>query len=172
MPAAEKLAKFLAEQDAATTAVRLERLAFLGAMREGNNGILFRGGDIAAEAFHEMEHSYVNGCFISCVLTAQVVLEHTLAAVLEDFGVETNGKGFAKLCNLAHSNGVICDAKLDDFNSLRRSRNPYTHTTPMLSDSCMITRVLEKRIPPREIFKLDAESAIRTVVDYIAPSRS
>ena len=147
---------------------RLERLKQLRDHYDRDHGILFYGGYIPARAFEEMQFCYIHGSYISCVLAAQVVLEHMLAALLEETDCDPAGFGFAKLCDAALNEDLISQPEFDRFNVLRRLRNPYTHSQPLMGRSCIIRRVAESMVSPQDIFKADAESALETVIEFIS----
>src|SRR5947208_14684884 len=107
---------------------RLERLKFVREQHPAENDHLFFGGPIPAQAFQEMQFCYIHGAYISCTLAAQVVLEHLFAAFLEWNGRDDlDGAGFKALSEAALGEGLISQNEFDDFERLRRIRNPYTH---------------------------------------------
>ena len=62
---------------------RAERLSFLlEHFGTEERGMLFHGGVVSVAAFEEMRLCYLNGLFVSCVVVAQIVIEHTLAHML------------------------------------------------------------------------------------------
>ena len=88
-----------------------------------------------------MQFCYIHGAYISCTLAAQVVLEHLFAAFLEWNGRDDlDGAGFKALSEAALAEGLISQNEFDDFDRLRRIRNPYTHSKPFMGESCIVRR--------------------------------
>jgi hypothetical protein len=144
---------------------RAERLAFLiehfGA---ADGGMLFHGGVVPAYAFEEMRSCYLHGLFISCVVAAQIVIEHTLSGLLEWSGrADLKGASFMKLTEEALNDQLISQAEFDTIDELRRLRNPYTHSKPLMHESCFIRRSGETGSHPWDLFKEDAEKAVLAV---------
>lgn len=165
----DELTEWIKSADANSLDARLERLKYVRDHYNRDHGILFHGGHIPARAFDEMQFCYIHGSYISCVLAAQVVLEHMLAALLEwKDRDDLDGVGFARLCDAALSDKLISQGEYDTFNALRRLRNPYTHSQPLMGPTCIIRRVAETRLPPEEVFKADAESALAAVIGFVS----
>jgi len=164
-----ELTEWITSADANSLAERLERLKYVRDHFNRDHGILFQGGHIPARAFDEMQFSYIHGSYISCVLAAQVVLEHMLEAALEwNDHDDIHGAGFARLCYAALAEDLISQDEFDRFNTLRRLRNPYTHSQPLMGRSCIIRRVTETGIPAEELFKVDAETALAAVIGLVS----
>ncbi|MGD0384478.1 MAG: hypothetical protein ABSA77_13235 [Thermoguttaceae bacterium] len=168
-PADHELTEWLMSADAKSFAERIERLQFVRKQYNHEYGILFPGGPVPARAFEEMQFSYVNGAYLSCVLTAQVVLEHVMVGMLDWIDRDDlDGFGFLQLCQAALSENLITQQEFDQFNSLRRLRNPYTHSSPFMGRSCIIRRTVESGNPPEELFKADAQVALRAVISLFS----
>ncbi len=116
-----------------------------------------------------MQFSYIHGAYVSCILAAQVVLEHLFAGVLEWNGrVNLDGAGFKALSEAALAEGVISQDEFDDFERLRRIRNPYTHSKPFMGESCIIRRSAESGRAPHELFKEDGQKALTIVANVLS----
>jgi hypothetical protein len=151
--------------DARTLQDRFERLKFVRDQHPAENDHLFFGGPIPAQAFQEMQFCYIHGAYISCTLAAQVVLEHLFTAFLEWNGRnDLDGAGFKALSEAALAEGLISQSEFNDFERLRRIRNPYTHSKPFMGESCVIRRSAESGLPPHEVFKEDAQKALAIVI--------
>jgi hypothetical protein len=116
-----------------------------------------------------MQFCYIHGAYISCTLAAQVVLEHLFAAFLEWNGRENlDARGFKALSEAARAEGLISQDEFDDFEMLRRIRNPYTHNKPFMGESCIVRRTAESGLGPDEVFKEDAQKALAIVIKVLS----
>jgi hypothetical protein len=161
----DELTEWLTSGDARTLTERVERLRFVREQYDREHGLLLQGGLISARAFEEMQFSYVNGAYLSCVLAAQVVLEHELTGLLDWIEkYDLDGTGFLRLCEAALSEEIITQQEFAEFDRLRKVRNPYTHSKAFMGRSCIIRRSAENCCAPEDLFKADAEMALRTVI--------
>lgn len=165
----KELLDWLRDSDEHTYLERLVRLKFVRSQYASEEfNVLFYGGHISARAFGEMQLSFIQGAFISCLLTAQIVLEHSLDALLTNAGrTDLNGYGFAKLCAAALEEKLISQDEHDNFSRLRNLRNPYTHSTPFMKKHCVIKRSVESKNTLEQQFETDAEFALSTVIQLI-----
>jgi hypothetical protein len=164
-----ELRDWMTTADASSLDDRLERLKFVRRQHPAENDHLFFGGAIPHQAFQEMQFCYIHGAYISCTLAAQVVLEHLFAACLEWNGRgDMDGAGFKALSEVALAEGLISQDEFDDFERLRRIRNPYTHSKPFMGESCIVRRSAERRLPHHELFKEDAEKALAIVIKMLS----
>jgi hypothetical protein len=164
------LVAWLAEDEARSRPYRAERLAFLlEHFGTEERGMLFYGGIISAHAFDEMRLCYLNGLFISCVVVAQIVIEHTLARMLSLAGRDDLERvSFQKLVEEAAKERLISQDEFDALDELRRLRNPYTHSKPFMHDSCFVRRSAEADSQPWDLFKEDAEKAVLAVSSLLS----
>src|SRR5262245_21775686 len=158
------LMAWLAADEAKSRPYRAERLALLlEHFGSEERGMLFHGGIVPAHAFQELRLCYLHGLFISCVVVAQIVIEHTLAGMLRMGGRDDlEGASFKKLLEEAEADGLISAAEYDAFDELRQLRNPYTHSKPPMHESSVGCRTAETGSHPWDLFKEDAEKAIIT----------
>jgi hypothetical protein len=164
-----ELRDWMKTADARSLEDRLERLKFVRQRHPAENDHLFFGGAIPAQAFQEMQFCYVHGAYISCTLAAQVVLEQLFAAFLEWNGRDDlDGAGFKALSEAALAEGLISQDEFDDSERLRRMRNPYTHSKPLMRESCIVRRSAESGLPPHELFKEDAQKALAIVIKVLS----
>ena len=131
----------------------------------GQNGYMqFFSGMVPVQAFEEMRLAYLNGLYVSCVVVSQIVIEHIIAGMFSLFGRDDlEGVGFQKLTTEAVAVGFISQEEFEDLERLRRRRNPYTHSKPVMHPNGLIRRAVEANTHPVELFKLDAEAALRAV---------
>ena len=66
------------------------------------------------------------------------------------------------------SRGLISQEEFDDFERLRRIRNPYTHSKPFMGESCIVRWSAESGLPPHELFKEDAQKALAIVIKVLS----
>ena len=164
-----ELLEWMKTADARSLQDRLERLKFVREQHPAENGHLFFGGPVPAQAFQEMQFCYIHGAYVSCTLAAQVVLEHLFAGFLEWNGRDDlDGAGFKALSAAALAEGLISQNEFDDFQRLRSIRNPYTHSKPFMGASCIVRRSAESGLPPHELFKEDAQKALAIVIKVLA----
>jgi len=133
--------------------------------RFGQSGyMLFFGGVVPAQAFEEMRLAYLNGLYISCVVVCQIIVEHILAGFFEMANrTDLEGAGFQKLTEAGLADGYISQEEFAGLDHLRRLRNPYTHSKPIMHHTCFIRRAAETGNPPAQLFKQDAETALTVV---------
>lgn len=164
------LAAWLAADEEESRPYRAERLAFLlEQFGAEERGMLFHGGVVSAQAFEEMRLCYLNGLFVSCVVVAQIVIEHTLAHILVLAGRgNLEGAGFKKLTEEALKERIISQDEFDALDELRRLRNPYTHSKPLMHESCFVRRSAETGSLPWDLFKEDAEKAVIAVFGLLS----
>jgi hypothetical protein len=165
------LVAWLSNDDEESRPGRAERLAFLiEHFGTEERGMMFYGGVVAVQAFDEMRLCYLHGLFVSCVVVAQIVIEHTLARMLSLVGRDDLERAqFQKLLEEALAERVISQAEFDSLDELRRLRNPYTHSKPFMHETCINRRSAEAGSEPWNLFKEDAEKAIVAV--FGLPSR-
>lgn len=159
------LVAWLADDEEKSRPFRAERLAFLlEQFGTEERGMLFQGGIVAAAAFEEMRLCYLHGLFVSCVVVAQIVIEHNLSHLLEWVGREDLKRAsFQRLLEEAKQERLISSDEFDTLDELRRLRNPYTHSKPLMHEGCFTRRSAETGNPPWDLFKEDAEKAIIAV---------
>jgi hypothetical protein len=164
------LVAWLAADDEKSRPFRAERLAFLlDHFGTEERGMLFHGGVVSATAFEEMRVCYLNGLFVSCVVVAQIVIEHTLAHMLDLAGrSELEGAGFKKLAEESLKERLLSQDEFDAMDELRKLRNPYTHSKPLMHDSCFVRRSKETGSHPLDLFKEDAEKAVIAVFGLLS----
>jgi hypothetical protein len=155
---------WLEADEAASRPCRVLRMRLL-LDRFGQSGYMqFFGGVVPIQAFEEMRLAYLNGLYVSCVVVSQIVIEHILAGMFEMADrTDMEGAGFQKLTEAALVDGYISQEELDGLDKLRRLRNPYTHSKPIMHQTCFIRRAPESGFHPTELFKQDAEAALTVV---------
>jgi hypothetical protein len=95
---------------------------------------------------------------------SQIVIEHILAGLFDMFNrPDMEGAGFQKLTEAALLDGYISQEEFDGLDQLRRLRNPYTHSKPIMHETCIIRRSAETGFHPTELFQRDAEAALAVV---------
>jgi hypothetical protein len=72
------------------------------------------------------------------------------------------------LSEAALAEGLISQDEFDDFDRLRKIRNPYTHSKPFMSESCIVRRSAESGHAPQELFKEDAETVLSIVIKVLS----
>ncbi len=165
----DEIVTWLKADETASRPCRVDRMHLLLDHFGQNRDMLFFGGVIPAQAFEEMRLAYLNGLYISCVVVSQIVIEHILAGLLDLSGRTTlEGAGFQRLTEEARAEGYISEKEFEDLIRLRRLRNPYTHSRPVMHDSCVIRRAAETGSHPLELFKQDAETALAIVAGLLS----
>jgi hypothetical protein len=164
------LVAWLADDEEKTRSFRAERLAFLfDHFGTEERGMLFHGGTVSAAAFEEMRLCYLYGLFVSCVVVAQIVIEHTLSRMLSMANREDLARAsFQKLLEEATKERLISPEEFDALDQLRQLRNPYTHSKPIMHESCFVRRSAETGSHPLDLFKEDAEKAVRAVFTLLS----
>jgi hypothetical protein len=160
----EEILKWLETDEAGSRPDRVDRMHVL-LDRFGQGGYtLFPGGIVPVQAFEEMRLAYLNGLYISCVVVSQIIIEHILAGMFEMADRnDLEGTGFQKLTSEALAAGFITAEEFDRLDKLRRLRNPYTHSKPIMHQNCFIRRAAESGTHPVEVFRQDAETALDAV---------
>jgi hypothetical protein len=155
---------WLEADEAKSRPYRVQRMRLL-LDRFGQSGYMqFFGGVVPVQAFEEMRLAYLNGLYVSCVVVSQIIIEHVLAGLFEMANrADLEGAGFQKLTEEALADGYISQEEFDGLDQLRRLRNPYTHSKPIMHQSCFIRRAAETGNRPGELFKQDAETALAVV---------
>ena len=160
----EEILAFLESDDEASLPDRLVRMRFLLDQYGREGYTLFFGGVVPAHAFEEMRLCYLHGLYISCVVVAQIVIEHLLAGLFEMANRnDLQGASFKQLVEEALADGFISQGEFDELDHLRQLRNPYTHSKPIMHETCFIRRAAESGSHPRQLFKEDAQKAIVAV---------
>lgn len=160
----EEILAWLEVDETKSRPYRVERMQILLDRFGQGNHMLFFGGVVPMQAFEEMRLAYLNGLYVSCVVVSQVLIEHILAGMFEMADRDDlEGSGFQKLTSEALKSGFISQKEYERLNQLRRLRNPYTHSKPIMHQSCFIRRAAETGAHPVDVFKQDAETALAIV---------
>lgn len=162
-------AEILCSADSETLAERAQRLAWLERNGQPASGRLLPGGFGAATAFWEAGACFVAGQFLATILLTQVCLEHLLAgllAMLPDDG-KTRKLSAQDLFKRALEEEFISQAEFELFDRLRRSRNPHAHPRSMDDPQALPRRIIDTQTPADEIYKEDAEEAIKALKDLL-----
>lgn len=155
---------WLESDEAGSRPWRVERMGLLLDLFGQNGWMQFFGGVVPVQAFDEMRLAYLNGLYVSCVVVSQIVLEHILAGMFSLYGRDDlEGAGFQKLTTEGLAAGFISLEEFEELERLRRLRNPYTHSKPIMHPSCFVRRAAESNTHPAELFKQDAEAALMAV---------
>lgn len=159
----EEILVWLESDDSKSRPYRAARMqVLLEKSFEGN--YLAPGGTLEVQAFEEMRQAYLHGLYISCVVSAQIVIEHRLAGMFGMVGIqELEGAGFRKLIGEALEVGFISEVEHELLDQLRLLRNPYVHSKPIMSSECFVYRAAESGCHPFDLFKQDAENALAIV---------
>ena len=160
----DEILLWLEADEAKSRPYRVQRIEML-LDRFGNDGYMqFFGGIVSAQAFEEMRLAFLNGLYISCVVVSQIIIEHLLAGMFSMTGREDlEGAGFQKLITEALAAELISQEEFEELDHLRNLRNPYTHSKPMMHQSCFVRRAAEANVHPFDLFKQDAETALDIV---------
>jgi hypothetical protein len=143
---------------------RAQRMRLLLELFGENANRIFFGGVVPLQAFEEMRLAYLHGLYVSCVVVSQIVIEHILAGLFEMFGRQgMDGAGFQRLVEAALHDGFISQDEYASLDQLRRLRNPYTHSKPIMHETGFIRRSAETGSHPEELFQQDAELALTAV---------
>ncbi len=164
----EEILAWLEADEANSRPYRVERMGLLLDLFGQNGYMQFFGGVIPVEAFEEMRLAYLNGLYISCVVVSQLLVEHLLAGMFNLAGrTDIEGAGFQKLTGEALAEGLISADEFDRLEKLRKLRNPYTHSKPIMHESCFIRRAADAGCHPVALFKQDAEVALAVVSNLL-----
>lgn len=164
-----EIAAYLVFADEESRTERIERMRVLLELFGCDGHMLFFGGVVPPHAFEEMRLCYLNGLYISCVVMAQLVIEHILTGLFE-MGNRTDleGVGFKKLTEEALTAGLISQEEFDGLDELRCLRNSYTHSQPIGHETCFIRRAAETGSHPRKLFEDDARKALGAVARLLS----
>ena len=160
----EECTQWLEQEDAASRATRISRLAFVANEYGPPRHLLIPGGFVPVQAFEEARWCYVNGQFIGCVLLCQVMLEHILAGQFNLMGKDRIAEsGFKNLCTEAEKALFISAEERQLFDSLRVKRNPYVHPRGMERTDRIERRMMLEGSDMNDILDKDARLAIGAV---------
>ena len=160
----DEILMWLESDEARSRPYRVERMGLLLDLFGQGGYMQFFGGVVPAQAFEEMRLAYLNGLYISSVIISQVIIEHLLAGMFKMANrTDFEGAGFQKLTTEALAAGLISEGEFDGLDRLRKLRNPYTHSKPIMHQTSFIRRSAESDCHPAELFKQDAEVALTIV---------
>lgn len=144
---------------------RAERLRFLFD-EYGPQGIrIFHGGPVSEWAFEDCRRAYLHGLFLSCILLAQVCVEHMLAGLFRMAGRDDLERAtFERLLKEAQAERFLSDAEFDLFDRLRRLRNPYAHPRAPTSKGAQMRRAIDSDASAESILVEDARLAITALL--------
>jgi hypothetical protein len=135
----DEILNWLESDEAGSRPFRVQRMQLLLRLFGESGHMLFFGGAVPLQSFEEMRLAYLNGLYISCVVISQIVIEHILAGLLNMFDrTDLEGAGFQKLTQAAFADGYISQEEFAGLNQLRQLRNPYTHSRPIMHQTCFI----------------------------------
>ena len=165
----DEILTWLESDEAVSRPYRVQRTRFL-LDRFGQSGyMLFFGGVVPLHAYEEMRLAYLNGLYICCVVVSQIIIEHLLAGLFEMANrTDLQRAGFQRLTEEALAEGYISQEEFDGLDQIRRLRNPYTHSKPMMHKTCFIRRAAETGTHHTELFKQDAETTLTVVSGLLA----
>lgn len=165
----EDILVWLESDEARSRPYRVERMQFLLDLFGQEAYMQFYGGVVPAHAFEELRLAYLNGLYISTVVVSQIVVEHILAGIFDLVGrTDMQGVGFQKLTEQALVDGYISEQEHSDLNRLRQLRNPYSHSKPMMHETCFMRRAAETDNHHVELFKQDAEAALTIIARILS----
>lgn len=167
-PDDEDLRRQIEEYINATLEERVRRFKFIWQEFGPPIGMLLLGGIPAAFALDELKRSYMEGNFLSCVLLAQIFIEHSLGGMFILSGNdELAQRGFAALINEARNVGTIDENLANRLHELRTMRNPYVHPRAGLSERTYMRRIVDRHLDPDALAEADAQDSIQIVIDYL-----
>ena len=160
----EELITWLEDDEAVSRESRAFRLRhLLDVVQPPEDGIWFQG-ETSLQAFEEARLAYIHGLYLATVLLSLTCVEREIAGRLYAAGWEEAKKARLKdLLSKAHREGMISVRELNTLHHLRRIRNSQTHFHPPGASSSMSRRTVDQNMLPNEVFKKDAEQAIKTL---------
>lgn len=160
----EELITWLTTDEAASRERRAFRLShLLDVVQLPENGICLQG-ETSLQAFEEARLAYVHGLYLATVLLSLTCIEWEIAGRLYAAGWEEAKEArFKDLLLEARKKGMISDQELNAFHRLRRVRNSQSHFQPPGASSSMLKRTLDQNMLTNEVFKKDAERAIKAL---------
>lgn len=157
-PAASALEAF----DVSSRPDRAERLLWLAQFQIGPPVV--QGRPEVLELKEEARVCYVNGLYISTLLTALSCVEQMLSVELELIGSKEPRRDFAQCIEAARREKVADPATLDAADRLREFRNAFAHRKHKEDDKARLPiRMRTQNRHPRSILEEDAQVAIRTM---------
>jgi hypothetical protein len=169
VPSEEFFRQKLTEGEGATIEYRIERYIFLWEEFAPPARMLLVGGIPAMFALDELKRSYAYGNFMATVLLAQAFIEQTLGGSYMLSGQdEIAQRGFAGLIAAARDDGKITAELANEFDHLRRIRNPYTHNVSGLGPRSYMGRLKDTEfVAPEDLVMEDAKFAVRCTVNLL-----
>ena len=168
LPPDESMRSDVVDADEATLEERLGRYRFVFREFGPPSQMLLIGGVPAMLALHELQRSFIAGNFLATVLTAQVLVEHSLGGSFVLAGDDSVvNSGFAGLIDESLRRGWLSPSMAARLHVLRSMRNPYTHPKVGMHARGHMARMRDTGIwDPYVLAETDAREAIRIVVDW------
>lgn len=166
----QKLLKALSQSDAMRRDARADRIEWLSLHINIPSFIAGR-----AETLHLLEearNTFVDGHFVSALLIAMAVIEHTLVEDLQLQQLTQGSPTFGQALSLAKDKRLFPPDWLERATRLSHRRNPYAHLKDEDHPHALGARIQSENRHPRSIMENDAKDALELMSNiFIATLR-
>lgn len=139
---------------------RAERIAWASSLY--TNPGLIAGAIVPLHLMEEARVSFVNGQFMTVVLSATSVIEHLLIEFLEGKSLANKGT-LAAAVQSARNAKLFPEPLLDEVDKLRLLRNPLVHRDADVGDRSLYERYRKHEVHPTTLLEGDARFALKVM---------
>jgi hypothetical protein len=157
----EALARLALKEDGRSLKRRVRRAAAIQKMiGVVPDGMLFYGGFEAMQAYREAQATFINGCFIGCVLLCQVAVEHTLAGFFKLEGRDDVASASFRDMLRAAVPRYVTEKERTALDSVRTIRNRFVHAERAGRTEGALFRAVAAHRDPRSQLEKEAKTAL------------
>ncbi len=164
--------EWIEHEDALARADRIARLEWLTANYPLSDlGFMLNGGWLSHRLLEEARYCFAYGQFLATSILGVAFIERVLAARFYAAGRDDLERaGGHDLLREALKSAWISQDEFEQFDKLRRLRNPLVHFKRPLARDTMEYRVVEGEAYPDELAKGDAQDILQSVFHVLQKS--
>lgn len=168
----ERAHEWIEHEDRVTRADRIARLGWLEANYPGSNcGFMIHGGWLSLQLLEEAKYCFAYGQFLAAAILGVAFIERVLAAKFYASGLDDlERSGGLDLLREALNSAWISQAEFEQFDRVRRLRNPIIHFRRPLARDTLEYRAAQQGAHPEGIVQADAEEILRSVFHVVQKS--
>jgi hypothetical protein len=156
---------WIEREDDVARADRVTRLEWLAAKYPScDAGFMFPGGWLSYQLLEEAKYCFAYGQFLATAILGVAFIERLLAARFYGSGRDDLERaGGLDLLREALENGSIAQEEFQQFDKVRRLRNPIVHFRRPLAPDTLEYRAVQEDARPDEIAQVDAQEILKCV---------
>lgn len=148
---------------------RIARLSWLiNSYPSSETGFLINGGWLSGQLLEETKYCFVYGQFLAVAILGFAFIERVLAAQLYGSGRSDLERASGhNLLKEALERNFISEEEFQQFDAVRRLRNPMAHFRRPYSPDTFEYRAVQQDTHPYQIVQSDAEKILKSVLHVL-----